>query len=243
MLPVVTRPPGLLPSLVGVLLAVSGCSTVMPDDEPDARPLGEIQLTTTFTRIAESGYIDMSLDFVNPTDDPVTLVGLLVARDSSGAALPGVQVTTAFGTESGRAVVLPGVNVDFVQLDGPGEQEVREITLESPRVTVLDDVPETEYVELTPLDGNGRELEYDMLAQQVRLENPNPTAVRVRVVLMALRAPEEGVPQEATLVRDVTTVEADAAGTTVVALDAQTRRVLRRKGLASFVTLRPVLAP
>lgn len=238
-----TRPHRLLPILLGALVALSGCSAATSDRKAEPRTPDGSEFTTTFTRIAESGYIDMSLDFENPTDDPVTLVGRLVARDSNGAVLPGVRVTTAFGTESGRAIVLPGVNVDFVQLEGRGEQEVREITLESPSVTVLDVSPETEYVDLKPLDGDGRELEYDMLAQQVKLENPSPVPVRVRVVLMVLGAPQQGVPQEATLIHDVTTVEVGASGTTVVDLDARTRHILRKEGLTSFVTLRPVLAP
>lgn len=238
-----TTPRSLLPILIGALMTVSACSAVTTDDGAEPRAPYGSEFTTTFTRIAESGYIDMSLDFENPTDDPVTLDGRLVARDASGAVLPDVQITTAFGTESGRAIVLPGVNVDLVQLEGHGEQQVREITLESANVTAVEVSPETAYVELKSLDGDGRELEYDMGAQQVSLENPNPFPVRIRVVLMILGAPREGVPQEATLIHDVTTVEAKASGSTIVALDAATRRILRKQGFASFVTLRPVLAP
>jgi hypothetical protein len=175
--------------LVVALLTVSGCSAGTSDGEPDIRTPDGSGFTTTFTRITETGFIDMSLDFENPTDDPVTLVGRLVARDARGAVLPDVRVTTAFGTEAGRAIVMPGVNVDFAQLEGRGEQEVREITLESPELSLVD------------------------------------------------------VSQEAAFIRDVATVEADASGATVVDLDARTRRLLRKYGLTSFVTLRPVLAP
>jgi len=228
---------------VVALLTVSGCSAGTSDGEADIRTPDGSAFTTTFTRIAETGFIDMSLDFENPTDDPVTLVGRLVARDARGAMLPDVKVSTAFGTEAGRAIVMPGVNVDFAQLEGRGEQEVREITLENPEVSLVDVSRETEYVDLKPLDGDGRELEYDALAQQVSLENPSPAPTRVRVVLMVLRAPRQGIPQEAAFVRDVATVKADASSATVVDLDARTRRLLRNYGLTSFVTLRPVLAP
>jgi hypothetical protein len=233
----------LLPILIGALMAVSACSVVTNDDETEPGSPDGSEFTTTFTRIAESGYIDMGLDFENPTTEAVTIDGQLVARDASGTVLPDVRVTTAFGTESGRAVVFPGVNVDFVQLEGRGEQQVRAITLESAEVTVLDVAPETQYVELKPLDGQGRELEYDMSAEQISLENPNPFPVRIRIVLMVLRAPQERIPQEASLVRDVTTVEAKASGNTIVDLDERTRSLLREHGLTSFVTLRPVLAP
>jgi hypothetical protein len=239
----VTTSRSVLPILIGALMTVSACSAVSVDDEAEPRSPDGSELTTTFTRIADNGYIDMGLDFENPTGDAMTIDGRLVPRDASGAVLPDVRVTTAFGTESGRAVVLPGVNVDFVQLEGRGEQQVREITLETADVTVLDVPPETQYVDLHPLDGQGRELEYDMGAQQISLENPNPFPVRIRVVLMVLRAPQGGVPQEASLIHDVTTVEAKASRTTVVHLDKRTRELLRDHGLTSFVTLRPVLEP
>lgn len=238
-----TRLRSLLLILIGALFAGAGCSAATSDGDAASPAPDGSEIATTFTRIAESGYIDMSLDFENPTGTPVILDGRLVARDASGAVLPDVQVTTAFGTESGRAVVLPGVNVDFVQLDGPEEQQVRDITLEGSNATAVEVSPETDYVELKPLDGDGRELEYDMEAQQVSLENANPFPARIRVVLMVLRAPQEGVPQEASLIHDVTTVEAKASGNTVVDLDKRTRALLHEHGLTSFVTLRPVLAP
>ncbi|WP_205473493.1 hypothetical protein [Nocardioides sp. SYSU D00038] len=236
-------PRALLPLLICALMVVSACSAVTTDNGAEPHTPEGSEFTTTFTRIAESGYIDMGLDFENPTSAAVTVDGRLVARDANGAVLPDVRVTTAFGTESGRAVVLPGANVDLVQLEGRGEQQVREITLETADVTVLDVSPETQYVELKSLDGDGRELDYDIDAQKVSFENPNPFPVRIRVVLMILAAPRQGVPQEAALVQDVTTVEAKGSGSTVVALDAGTRRLLRQHGSTSFVTLRPVLAP
>jgi hypothetical protein len=233
----------MLPIVLGALMSVSACSGATSRDKPDPQVVDDPTFSTTFTRIAESGYVDMSLDFDNPTDVPVTLEGRLVARDSGGAVLPDVEVTTAFGTESGRAVLMPGESTDVVQLDGPGEEEVRAITWESPEVTTLEVSRDTEYVDLQPLGGDGRETDYDRVARQVELRNPGPVPARVRVVLLVLRAPEDGVPQEAVLVHDASTVQAKASGTTVVDLDPRTRRILRTSPLGTFLTLRPVLAP
>jgi hypothetical protein len=231
-----------------LLVASAGCSgtagTAGTAGNPStASPKESARFETAFTRIAPRGYIDLSLEFENPTSDPVTLRGKLVARDAGGAELARVRVTTAFGTESGHAVVMPGGSVDFVQLDGPGSQFVRDVTLQGVTVSTQDVPPIRQFVNLTPLDGAGNELDYDMNAQSVRLENPNSAPARVRVVLMVLRAPQTGVPQEATLVRDVTTVDVDANGTATVELDGATRGLLQKHGLASFVTLRPVLSP
>lgn len=202
-----------------------------------------VEVRTRFTRMAPRGYVDLSLDVENPWETPVTLEGRLVARDGGGAELPDVRVRSAFGTETGRAVVMPGGAVDFVRLQGPGADRVREVTLEDTTVTPRGGAVLTEYVDLTPVGGRGEPLEYDMYARGARLENPNPHPARIRVVLMVLRAPRDGVPQEATLVHDVTTAEVPADGTTTVPLDAATRRILRTRGATSFVTLRPVLAP
>ena len=199
-----------------------------------------VDVRTRFTRTAPKGYIDLSLDVENPLGTPVTIDGRLVARDGDGDELPQVRARSAFGTESGRALVMPAGAVDFVRLDGPGADRVRDVTLEGATVTPIDAPALPEYVELTPVDGQGRPLEYDMTARGALLENPNPDPAQIRVVLMVL---DDGVPQEATLVHDVTTAEVPAQGAVTVPLDRATRRILRSRGATSFVTLRPVLAP
>ncbi len=217
---------------------LAGCSTNSSKSAPDPADFG-----TTFTRIAPNGYVDLSLDFKNPTDHPVTLSGRLIARDGSNREMPRVVVTTAFETEKGRAVVMPGGSVDFVQLRGPGAEQVRDITFEDLSVTNAKLPVISKLVDLTPLDSNGMDLDYDMDAQQVRLENPNGDRANVRVVLMVLRAPQDGVPQQAILVRDVTTVLVKPKASKTVDLDSKTISILQARGAGSFVTLRPVLAP
>ncbi len=218
-----------------LLVALSACS--------GGAAQGRTGFDTDFTRIAPTGYVDMSLDFSNPTKRPVTLQGRLVARDASDVEMPDVTVTTAFGTEAGRAIVMPGGSVDFVQLQGARAGEVRDVTFEITMSAAIDVPVATEPVGVTSIDAQGRELDYDMLAEQVRLENPNVAPVHIRVVLMVLRAAEAGVPQQATLVRDVTAVEVPPNGETTIELDPTTKSVLREQGGTGFVTLRAVPAP
>lgn len=224
------------------LIGLGGCARGNSRDSNDPA-FNPQDFTTTFTRIAPAGYVDMSLEFANPTDRPVVLHGSLVAQDADGAQVPGVTVTTAFGTEAGRAVVMPGGSVDFVQLRGAGSTQVRAITLTGLSVTASTRPVAREFVDLKPLGAKGDEVEYDGLATKARLVNPNPVVARVRIVLMVLVAPQDGVPQEANLVRDVSTVDVPANGDVIVSLDADTRRLLRSRSVDSFVTLRPVLAP
>ncbi len=217
---------------------LAGCSTNSSEKALDPADFG-----TTFTRIAPNGYVDMSLEFENPTDQPVTLSGRLIARNGSNREMPRVVVTTAFETEKGRAVVMPGGSVDFVQFHGPGAEQVREVTFEDVSVTKAELPVISKLVDLTPLDIDGNDLDYDMDAQQVRLKNPNVKRANVRVVLMVLRAPQTGVPQQAILVRDVATVHVGPKASKTVDLDSKTISILQARGVNSFVTLRSVLAP
>ena len=231
-------------AVLGLLVFSSGCS--MPtggSDGPESESEAVAEIDTTYTRIAGEGYIDMSLDVAHPGGGVVLLDGRLVARDADGAELPEVEVSTAFGTEDGRALVMPGGALDFVQLDGAGEELVRDVTLEDVRVTPVDQPPVDRLVELTSLDADDREA-YDLYARRLRLDNPNPQPVQVRVVLMGLRRAQTGVPQEAVLVHDVGEVEVAADDFAVVDVDAGTRALMRQAAWrGAFLTFRPVLAP
>lgn len=232
-----------LPLLLMVLAVLAGCSAKGTGAGGGRETLDAARYGVKFTRIAPRGYVDMSLEFANPGTVPVTLQGRLVPRDGEGGVVPDAEVSTAFGTERGRAVVMPGGSVDFAQVRGPGAVQVRDISLEQASVSAADVPVAREFVDLVPLDGRGRELTYDATARHARLDNPNDVPVPIRIVLMVLRAPEEGVPQQASLVHDVTTVVARPNGETIVDLDPTTRHILITRGADSFVTLRPVVAP
>lgn len=227
-----------------LLAALSGCgSRLLSDGDGTGTQKRLRNFDTRFTRIAPSGYVDMRMDFSNPTGLPVTVQGRLVARDASGAELPDVTVTTAFGTESGRAVVMPAGSVDFVQLEGAAEEDVRDVTFELKAFTPVDVAVANQALELIPLDAQGQELDDDLLADRAEVTNPNRVNVHARVVLMILVASQPGVPQEASLVKDVGMVDVPAGGAVTVDLDADTRRIMREKGADGFVTLRTVVAP
>jgi hypothetical protein len=237
------RTGGAVHGALALVLAATGCG-LLDDPEDGGRSAERSRdIETRFTKIAPQGFIDLSLDLTNPTDRPLVVSGRLVALDATGAELPSVQVTGVFASEQGRLVLMPGVNVDFVQLDGPGAEKVEDVVLEDQKSRPVDVAAAAQVVDLVPLDAKGVELEYDTTAVAARLDNPNDVPVEVRVVLLALGYPEEGAPQEAIQVEDVTQVDVPALGSTNVPLDAATRKLLRRLGGVSFVTLRAVFSP
>jgi len=209
---------------------------------PRASGLDASKIDTEFTRIAPQGYIDLALKVTNPFAVAITLNGTLVAHDAHGSALPNVEVTSAFGIEQGRDVVMPGGEIDILQLRGPQAADVRDVTLENVTVHRATAQAVSEAVDLVKLDGRGREVNYAMTARHVRLTNPNGVQARVRLVLLMLAAPKDGQPQMATQVRDVKTVELPANGSREVLLDAATLSLLRQ-GFTSFVTIKVVFAP
>jgi len=225
------------------VLAAPGCDALEGPAERNGGPASPPEFASTFTKIAPSGYVDMSLEVANPTDGAVLIEGRLVARDASGDELPDVAVASAFGIERGRMVLMPGADIDFVRVEGADQDLVEDVTLEEVRSRPVGVPPADQPVELTTLDAEGRELEYDAEAVAARLDNPNDVPVRVRIVLLVLAAPVPGVPQQAVQVEDVTTVDIAPSASQTVRLDRATLRVLRRQGYVNFVSLRPVFGP
>lgn len=240
---VATRAKLLITTLLALGGLLSGCSS---DGAGTAQTPGSgldaSQIETEFTRIAPQGYIDLSFKVGNPFDVPIILTGRLVARDANGADLPDVTLTSAFGVERGQLVLMPGGDVDIVRVQGPGAAKVEDVALEDLAIEPTDAEPVTDDVDVERLDKRGEPLEYAMTARAVRLTNPNDVPVRMRVVVLVLRAPVSGVPQGITQTRDVATVEVPAGATEDVQLDAPARKLLRR-GLTSFVTLKAVFSP
>jgi hypothetical protein len=232
-------------ALAGMALVLSTTGCALLDDEPKGAGSADSStvIGTRFTKIAPQGFIDLSLDLTNPGEKPVALGGRLVAVDSAGEELSTVQVTTAYGSERGRMILMPGVNVDFVQLGGPGADLVEDVVLSDQATHPVDVEPAAEVVDLVPLGDEGEELEYDATAVAARVDNPNAVPVDVRVVLLVLGASRPGEPQEAIRVEDVAQAEVPASDSTTVALDNRVRKLLRRLGTVNFVSLRAVFSP
>ena len=138
---------------------------------------------------------------------------------------------------------MPEGTVDIVRLDGSHAAEVADVTLSDTAVRPahVGDAPRD--IDVVPVDARGRDLTYDMDARTARVVNTNDVQVHVHVVLLVLRAPQDGVPQAATLVHDVTTVDVPAHGSTAIALDPATRKILVTRGATSFVALHAAVEP
>jgi hypothetical protein len=221
-----------------VLVGLSGCSSpVLLDIKP------EPDFATAFTKLAEPGFVDMAFDIENPTDQPVTLTAGFLATDASGATLDDVTVTSAYGVAEGRLVLMPGRNVDFLQIDGLDAGLVEDIELIKVEHTVVDVPVPPEYVEALPIGGDGEQLDYDVEAVAARLTNPNDVEVHLRLLLLVLGNPPPGEPQQAVLVHDITDIDVAAGETLDVPLDEETRTLLLERGVENFVSLRAVPAP
>jgi hypothetical protein len=161
--------------------------------------------TLTFSYAAHPGedLLDQQLLIDNRSPYAVTPALSLTALDDSGEPLPGVTVTTVFGSDHGGLVVPPGGGYDVLIFDGPRAAEVADVEV------AVDDAPTVPFppvdteVDVAALDGQGLSTTHDRRIAAVRLTNGNGIPVTVRLVYVVWSDPAPGGAQQAETVTPV----------------------------------------
>ncbi|GAA4557093.1 hypothetical protein [Planotetraspora kaengkrachanensis] len=174
------------------------------------------QLAFAFHRINPSGYMDQTLDIVNKGPSAVIPTLEITAVDRTGAALPGVTVSTAYGSDQAKMVVpAREISIDVLAFTGGDAASVADV-----RVTVRGMADAAfpvapQEVEAQAVDGAGRPTTKFGPFDAVVLTNPNHGKVSAGVVCIFWEQPPDGQPQQARAVIPVgvTTVEGDGSAT------------------------------
>ncbi|MBB4763043.1 hypothetical protein [Actinoplanes digitatis] len=161
------------------------------------------RLTFTYVSQPGDGMMDQLLLIDNDDATAVTPTLSFTALDGSGEPLPGVTVTTAYGSDRGGLVVPPGGGYDVLIFGGQPAGEVADV-----RVTV-DDAPTVRFpshsdeVDVTALDDQGLSTTGDGRIAAVELTNTNGVPVTVRLVYLVWSDSEPGQPQQAETVTPI----------------------------------------
>lgn len=92
------------------------------------RATSESDLSFHYDRLGQDGVMDQTLSISNRGPSAVELRLSWVPLDASGRELPGLEVTSAYGTEVGRHLVPAGLtDVDVLAFHGPGERDVADV--------------------------------------------------------------------------------------------------------------------
>jgi hypothetical protein len=170
-----------------VPIALLGAATACAD--PDENP----EFTFAFTSIAEPGSIDQTLTIHNPTDEDFTTTFTITPLDADGEPVQGVEATTAYGSDQGEMVMLPGDNIDVVVLTGDNVHDVEDV-----------EIGEVETEELNhPTINNPISIDqWSNYDRYLTIDNRNKP-VTVGVVLLVYDLPESGEPQQVTEVVEI----------------------------------------
>lgn len=141
-------------------------------------------------------FIDQTLLITNPNASDVAPVLAFTALGKDGSAVPGVQVTTAFGSDQGRLVVHSGRGFDVLAFSGPDAALVADVRVTVKKIIAMRTAGPAGYIEAEPLDGNGKQVSRFAPFAAVVLRNPHPVPVSRRIVHLAYDSPKAGASQQ-----------------------------------------------
>ena len=215
----------------GVLLGlVAACLTTACSD--DERPAAEV-LMFRYTDIGGSGFIDQLMTISNPSGNPLVPTVAYTPLDAAGDPLPGVNVSTVYGSDYGGLVIAPGgASFDILMFEGQGTEDVTDVRATVVTVATVDGVTTiTEPIEITPFaEGGVAVTKFDPFVSMT-IDNANSSAVHVRVVCIQYDTPSDGQAQQVVEVLVLADrVEVAANSATDVDLPAGVAAVLAARG-------------
>lgn len=205
---------------------------------PAARP-SAAALSFDYHALGKLEYIDQTLLIGNDGGASVIPTLAITAVDGAGKDLPGVRVTTAYGSDRGSLVVEPGGSYDVLAFSGTGVGEVADVRVAVKELAPADLPSGVSPVDVKPADASGRPLSKFAAFEQVVLTNPNDTAVSVRVVYLVYDQPKPGSPQQAVEVVPIgglTTIP--AGGTSSVAVSGEARAAVQKYAGGAAVSVK-----
>lgn len=167
---------------------MAACSTPAPS-------AGDI--STVYVDVGASGFIDQTVTFRNRANVAVIPEVRYQALDAQGKAVPGIEVTTAFGSDRSLLVVPPSGYFDVLRFSGDRVNEVVNVDVEITSVAPLSGYDLDQLVEPEALAADGTALKKFDPFSQVALTNTSKGDVYLRVVCLLYEATEPGNAQQA----------------------------------------------
>jgi hypothetical protein len=200
------------------LLVVTGCAN--SGAAPDAPEPG--QLTFSYRAFGGDDEIDQVLEITNGGQAAVAPTLEITPLDRAGRPIPGVAVSSAYGSERGRRVVpAQFTDIDLLHFEGKRAGDVRDVRVRVKRVEPVD-AEVTDVLAAQRYAGDRRIDSFDEPFDSVELRNPNADAVKAQIVVIGWDAARHGNPQQWKWVRRAgPPVGVAARGRTMVRLPAE----------------------
>jgi hypothetical protein len=189
----------------------------------------ENALTFTYHRHSGDGVIDQNLAISNADPNSVVPVLAFTALDRHRHPLPGVQVRTVFGSDSGRLVVPHGWGYDILRFSGSGEHQVYDVRVTVTHLTIAKIRANLHAVSTQTLDAAGRAVSKFSRFAAVRVTNTDDFAVSARVAYLVYDQPAKGETQQAISVTPIgALIRVPARGAAIVKVTGDAARAVAR---------------
>lgn len=158
---------------------------------------GEPAFAFRYESIGGTGNIDQTLSIVNESDATAAPTLEITALDATGDPLPGVRVTTAFGSDRGQLAVSPRlVAFDVLRFDGPSARSVDDVKVEVVNAVAIDEeYADVDWPAVRRYDARGREVDIGSVAR-ISVTNDQDLATVIRIVGLVYEAPPPGESQQ-----------------------------------------------
>jgi len=175
-----------------------------------------VDVTVDYQDIAEPGFIDQTVLLEHGSGSDVVPTIRYTPLDADGEAVPGVEVSTVYGSDEGRLVVGTGGEIDILVFEGERASEV--VGAEGAAINVIELGTSTApWLTQPQAVRGGVEVSKFEAFEEVMLSNEDAADVSVRVVCILWNFPVPGQAQQAEQVDTVVDEVRVPAGETVVA--------------------------
>ncbi len=185
-------------AVVGVVIMFASCGSSPGDPTPSARDISAV-----YVDVNARGRIDQTVTFRNRANVAVIPEVHYRALDAQGNAVPGIEVTTAFGSDRSLLVIPPSGYFDVLRFAGDRVDEVVDVDIEITSVAPVNGYDLDQVVEPEALAADGAPMTKFDPFSQVALTNPSKGDVYFRVVCLLYETANSGNAQQA---RDVSVV-------------------------------------
>ncbi|WP_369145632.1 hypothetical protein [Streptomyces sp. R44] len=186
-------------------------------------------LTFTYRPKNDYNHIDQMLEINNSDTRSVVPVLAFTALDRQNRPLPDVRIRTVYGSDSGRLVATYGSSFDILRFTGTGRHQVHDVRVTVRHLATARERANIHPVTVQPLDDAGNAVSKFSRFVAVRVKNPDPFAVSVRVAYIVYDQPAKGETQQvvsATAVGGL--VHVPAQGAVVLKVTGEAERAVAR---------------
>jgi hypothetical protein len=160
-------------------------------------PTSRDEVHFKYTPYGGDDQIDQVLEIENTGLHAIRPTLKITPLDLAGQEIPGLTVTTAFGSDRGQQVIAAEfTDFDILHFEGERANEVRKVRVEITKLKQADYPDMTEGVSADRFEAGRKVDQFNAQFDAIQLHNPNDDALAVNVVLIAWARAKKGDPQQ-----------------------------------------------